>query len=586
MRNRLLLVFSLMLATVAAWGQSMNIGGHCAVQDSRNNIWLCSVPQHYFGTDYTAIITYDDSMTEFAIDGTAVASGSSFTFTGIEGGKNYAVTAKVDTNLITGDITFTWLPVVELNGEFGNNYQYGTVTVNEPDSAFAEPLTARLKWRGSTTNNNSRNKRNYRIKFVNPLDSTKENHRFFGLRNDNCWILDAGQSDFLRVRNRVNSDLWLDMSRRPWYTDTLPNAHNGSRGQMVEVILNGEYAGIYNMCEPIDRKQLKLKRYDEENQVFHGGLWNAYEWSTTASMSAPKPRPSSRVDIWDSSIEVKYPDFEEINRANWDAFYNAVMFAKRVSNSGNNSRQMTIDSLGYYFDVPVLQDYYIFIATIQALDNESSNIYYSIYDAQSGQRLTLTPWDLDTSLGQSYSPYANMPASSLSPEHDMNWISNVPLYSMWDVKALRDPAVDRYYELRKTVLNTDNLVNRYRSAINELENSGAAAREEKRWSRDLDLANKVLDLSTEMDKVEDWIRRRMTYLDENVFIYREDQPIKPEYPKGDVNGDGEVNIADVNALIEIILGGEDMSEGRSDVNEDGEVNISDVNEDLNIIMKS
>lgn len=580
------MVFSLMLATVAAWGQSMNIGGHRAVQDSRNNIWLCSVPQHYFGTDYTAIITYDDSMTEFAIDGTAVASGSSFTFTGIEGGKNYAVTAKVDTNLITGDITFTWLPVVELNGEFGNNYQYGTVTVNEPDSAFAEPLTARLKWRGSTTNNNSRNKRNYRIKFVNPLDSTKENHRFFGLRNDNCWILDAGQSDFLRVRNRVSTDLWLDMSRRPWYTDTLPNAHNGSRGQMVEVILNGEYAGIYNMCEPIDRKQLKLKRYDEENQVFHGGLWNAYEWSTTASMSAPKPRPSSRVDIWDSSIEVKYPDFEEINRANWDAFYNAVMFAKRVSNSGNNSRQMTIDSLGYYFDVPVLQDYYIFIATIQALDNESSNIYYSIYDAQSGQRLTLTPWDLDTSLGQSYSPYANMPASSLSPEHDMNWISNVPLYSMWDVKALRDPAVDRYYELRKTVLNTDNLVNRYRSAINELENSGAAAREEKRWSRDLDLANKVLDLSTEMDKVEDWIRRRMTYLDENVFIYREDQPIKPEYPKGDVNGDGEVNIADVNALIEIILGGEDMSEGRSDVNEDGEVNISDVNEDLNIIMKS
>ena len=117
------MVFSLMLATVAAWGQSMNIGGHRAVQDSRNNIWLCSVPQHYFGTDYTAIITYDDSMTEFAIDGTAVASGSSFTFTGIEGGKNYAVTAKVDTNLITGDITFTWLPVVELNGAFGEKYK-------------------------------------------------------------------------------------------------------------------------------------------------------------------------------------------------------------------------------------------------------------------------------------------------------------------------------------------------------------------------------------------------------------------------------------------------------------------------------
>ena len=586
MGNKLLLVFMLLLTGLSSWGQSLNIGGHRAVQDSRDSIWLCSVPQSFFGNNYTAVITYDDTMTEFAIDGTPVASGSTVTFVGIEGGKNYTVTAHVDTADITGDITFTWLPVVELNGEFGKNYQYGTVTVNEPDSAFAEPLTARLKWRGSTTNGNSKHKRNYRIKFVNPEDSTKENHRFFGLRNDNCWILDAGQSDFLRVRNRVSTDLWLDMSRRPWYTDTLPNAHNGSRGQIVEVILNGEYVGIYNMCEPIDRKQLKLKRYDEENGVFHGGLWSAYVWSRTTTMSDPEGKPSVFDRQWSYSFEVKYPDFDEIHRANWDALYKAVMFAKRVSDSESNSRQLTVDSLGYYFDVPVMQDYYIFIATIQALDNESANIYYSTYDTQGDQRLTMTPWDLDACLGQSYTPYSNN-SPSLRPERDMDWISNVPMYSMWDVKALRDPTVDRYWELRKTVLNTDNLVNRYRTVINELENSGAAAREEQRWSWDLDLANKKLDLSAEMDKVEDWIRRRMPYLDENVFIYRDDDVLPPPppqpYPKGDVNGDYEVNIADVNALIEIILGGVDQSEGRSDVNEDGEVNISDINSVIDII---
>ena len=43
----------------------------------------------------------------------------------------------------------------------------------------------------------------------------------------------------------------------------------------------------------------------------------------------------------------------------------------------------------------------------------------------------------------------------------------------------------------------------------------------------------------------------------------------------DVNGDGEVNIADVNALISMILMSETTSAG--DVNEDGEVNIADVN---------
>lgn len=53
--------------------------------------------------------------------------------------------------------------------------------------------------------------------------------------------------------------------------------------------------------------------------------------------------------------------------------------------------------------------------------------------------------------------------------------------------------------------------------------------------------------------------------------------------KGDVNGDGEVNIADVNALIDIILGGSGNTFA-ADVNGDGEVNIADVNTIINIIL--
>ena len=52
---------------------------------------------------------------------------------------------------------------------------------------------------------------------------------------------------------------------------------------------------------------------------------------------------------------------------------------------------------------------------------------------------------------------------------------------------------------------------------------------------------------------------------------------------GDVNGDGEVNIADVNAVIDAILSG--MGEAESfDVNGDGEVNIADVNAVVDIIL--
>ena len=52
---------------------------------------------------------------------------------------------------------------------------------------------------------------------------------------------------------------------------------------------------------------------------------------------------------------------------------------------------------------------------------------------------------------------------------------------------------------------------------------------------------------------------------------------------GDLNGDNEVNIADINALIDIILGGYTVNPN-ADVNEDGEVNIADVNAIIDIIL--
>ena len=52
---------------------------------------------------------------------------------------------------------------------------------------------------------------------------------------------------------------------------------------------------------------------------------------------------------------------------------------------------------------------------------------------------------------------------------------------------------------------------------------------------------------------------------------------------GDVNGDGEVNIADVNTAIDMILSGN--STAAADVNGDGEVNIADVNVIIDIILK-
>ena len=574
MKKHLLLFFTLTMMGLTSWAQALNIGGHRAALDTLNNMWLCSVPQSIFGNDYTATVQYGDELSDFAINGIPVANGEEVLFQQISGGTQYAVTCQLGDSVFNGYITFTWLPVLEINTSLlSNEYHYGTAYVSEPDSALAEPLKMKIKLRGGATNQPSKNKRNFRMNFVND-DSTKCNRRFFGLRKDNSWILDAGQMDFLRVRNRVSTDLWLDMARRPWYADTLPNAHNGSRGKMVEVILNGSYNGIYNMCEPIDRKQMKAKKYDEENREYHGQLWTGYTWTRTVCMSDPKPVPVHNY-IWDG-FEVTYPDWKDIHRANWTTLSDAVFFAGRA-----DWDKRLLDSIPDYFDIPVMQDYYIFIVALQALDNESKNIYYVCHDIADNRRLTMVPWDLDVCLGANFSPSSNYP-QLIRPDRPLNWITHVPMIDMMNnVKTYRKEVIDRYHELRETWLDTENLVKRYRDAITELQECGAAAREENRWSGDTDLARKELNLGKEMDYVEDWIRQRMAYLDNNVFIER-------EFPKGDVNGDGEVTIADVNMLINIIMGNQydDFTMERADVNTDSEYTISDINEIINIILNN
>ncbi|MBR1804507.1 MAG: hypothetical protein IJ775_06370 [Muribaculaceae bacterium] len=63
---------------------------------------------------------------------------------------------------------------------------------------------------------------------------------------------------------------------------------------------------------------------------------------------------------------------------------------------------------------------------------------------------------------------------------------------------------------------------------------------------------------------------------------------EPEQKVGDVTGDGKVDVADVNAVINIILKNKTENDypGNADVDGDGKVDVSDVNAIINIILKT
>jgi hypothetical protein len=565
---RFLFALLAMTAAWSSWAQSIFVGGHKALCDSVNNRWLCSVPQQCFGTDWETTVTLDSLWTAFAINGQPLNSGDAYTFMEVEGGKEYRLEALVGDSAVVGSITFTWLPLLELNGEFGNEYTTGTVSLYTPDSVTDKSdMLAKLKWRGGVTNGDGKHKRNYHIKFIEE-NGDKKNRRLLGMRKDNHWKLDGGQIDFLRIRNRVCTDLWLDMARDPWYKSLDSTVVNGSRGRVTEVFLNGKYHGIYSLIEPVDRKQLALVKHDTVANVFHGQQWDAKDRCPTYVF----PAYNNNSATWNGN-EISYPELEDVSPTDWSTLYNAFEFARRMD-AADDWQTMT-DSLGYYFDLPVMQDYYIFIVSMQAIDNEIKNIYYSCYDKQiDPPLLTLTPWDLDISVGAK-----SISGLDVKPERPVNWIMHLALGDMFNhCPVLRKQIKRRYWELRETWLNTDSLVNRFQNAVDELENCGAAAREEERWSKDSDLGGKVLDISNEMGYVATWLTRRMAYLDDNVFNI----PII----LGDANDDDKVNIADVTLLINYLVYPSQVTinEKNSDINGDGEVNIADIIQMISMLL--
>ena len=56
-------------------------------------------------------------------------------------------------------------------------------------------------------------------------------------------------------------------------------------------------------------------------------------------------------------------------------------------------------------------------------------------------------------------------------------------------------------------------------------------------------------------------------------------------PKGDVNSDYAVDVADISTVIDVMSGNTNVSSATADVNKDGEVNIADINAVIDIILR-
>lgn len=481
------------------------------VYDKTTNTYMISIPESAFGKDYPAAIALDtdSAWTNLSINGQNIEGN--YTFQGIEANKEYQLQAERNQNTIHAKITFTFLPILKMEGDFGYDYANGTISLNTPDDAENTSSYIKAKWRGGSTNTPDKHKRNYKIKTLNEKGKSKD-VSFLGMREDNNWILDAGQIDLFRLRNRIATELWNDFATKPYYADKETKAKTGVAGKVVEMILNNEYRGIYALTEAMDRKELKLKKYDENNKEFHGQLWKVSSWDKAQFWNIDQDYDNTQ-ETW-HAFETKYPDIEDVNPTDYSLLYDAIHF---VANSDDETFKREMEE---YFDIPVLMDYQIFLEVMQAIDNRGKNMYWAVYDQAKDKKLTLAIWDLDATVGQFYTNGTPLHPDLVQPETDIEVSGEHNLYARLyenNVDGYINQVTERYKELRKTYLSEENLQDRYEKYYNILASSGATQREEKRWSQDSDIGGYALNFKDELSYIKDWIHKRLNFLDTKIF---------------------------------------------------------------------
>lgn len=563
MRQYLYRTLALALLLLAAGNTAhavavLTVNGNPAYCDTARCMLLASVPEQWFGTSMTATVDNTNGFTVQSIDGLPLGDDRAYTFENIAGGRSWTVTC-IGPNGESKDynLQFTWFPIVAMEGDFGYDYTQGTMVLAEPGQGASEVMNARVKWRGYTTNSPDKHKRNYSIKFVN-ANGEKQSRKLLGMRRDNHWILDAGQADMARVRNRIATELWLDMARPPHYIDQAPDALTGVRGKVVEMFLCNEYRGIYCLTEAMDRKQLQLVKHDTINNVFHGGLWKTNVFNSQSGFRWAEEFNDSLPEY--CGFETKYPELDEVFPTSYQVLYNAINAIGSCA-----SIQAFNYIVDYYFDMPPIIDYTIFYLTLNANDNSARNIYWLCHDRAVNQRLSIAVWDLDATVGQTWSPVDWRPPLTAYNffKYPYNWLFKMMFHNKC---KYRQQFLDRYDELRATWLSEESLLNRYGSAIDRLIDCGAAAREEQRWNGDSDLFGHPLDFAAEKEYITEWFSKRLPLLD--VWMH---------HHICDVDGDGAVTSHDITTMYSILLHGVQVDYGEHlDPNFDGDITAADV----------
>jgi len=363
------------------------------------------------------------------------------------------------------------------------------------------------------------------------IDGENLNVSILGMPAENDWILYAPYSDKSLLRNFLAYELARNMGRY------------ASRTRFCELVINGDYKGLYIFMEKIkrDNNRVDISKLDPDettgDDLTGGYILKVDKWDGENNDGWWSASPLPEYDgTW---YQYHYPEPDNIVDEQKDYIKNYITdFELLIAGESYND-----PNAGYYDQVNL--ESFIDVSLMSEISKNVdayrlSAFMYKDKDSEDG-RLTMGPiWDYNLAFGNADYYEGWDPAGwQMDVELGEDYFK-IPFwwYRIWNDEMFRIAFNQRWQELRQTVFSEEYIMNMIDSTIAVIDE--AQIRNFQRWP--------ILDqyvwpnayvggsYENEIDYLTDWITARLDWMDEQAMSEDDDHrlikyySLDPAYP--------------------------------------------------------
>ncbi len=395
-------------------------------------------------------------------------------------------------------------------------------------------------------------KTSYRLKF-----DTKR--AFLGSKSGKYkqWVLESNDDDPTMLRNGLTEELGDQLG-----FGFTPGC------QYADLVVNGIYRGTYQITDRVKVESGRILVSNKDTDWLLELAWDDEVGANDLYVAGDDTTPN---------IIIKNPDKDEITAEQQTELQTAVgtYFTSFWTDVENKVDQISF--INWYIASEILGGYKQLSDIFVYKDNADGKLYFGPLWSNDKAYGNNTKHPVDMSDLNTVGSYNGM----LFKHADYQVMCN-KIEALWQEQWFKDAVIAKWNTIYGDSKTKDLLalltakidVLAAEIAQTQVDNYASTANGGAGWTLEGDYSAAVQDIKT-------YLNQRFVYLDTKFK-----KLAASSTRKGDINGDGEVNVADVTTLVDYILGKNPTNcyESACDINGDNEINVSDVTSLVDIIL--